>query len=208
MSRKRNNANTSGGSHVGSMLLLCLGLYGMALGEAVQRTLPFWPGISQTDAYYYPFVALLFVLLASLLILASLLTLSVNSLLVSGVFLLSLLPLCISLLPFLQRGFPSDINLWTTNWFLTYGGVVVALSLILLLRVKGVWPVLWRTVLVTAAGSAIAIAVLLVRGLADWEPSTPIPLFSLVGLLVGGMLIFTVTYWLTRKGREAGLEGW
>lgn len=207
MSSKRNAATTPGGSHVLSMLLFCLGLYGMTLGEAVQRVLPFWPGIEQTDAYYYPFLALVFVLFASLLILASLLTMSVHFLLVSGVFLLSLLPLGISLFPFLQRGFPTDLSLWTTNWFLIYGGVVVVLSLILLVRVKGIWPVLWRTVLLTAAGAAIAIAILLGRGPADWKPSTPLPIFSLISLLVGGVLIFTVILWLTSTGRKSGQTG-
>lgn len=207
MSSKRNAATTPGGSHILSMLLFCLGLYSMALGEAVQRVLPFWPGIAQTDAFYYPFVALVFVFLASLLILASLLALRVNVLLVSGVFLLSLLPLGISLLPFRKTGFPTTISLWTTNWFLIYGGVVVALSLILLVRVKGVWPVLWRTVLLTAAGAAIAIAILLGRGPADWKPSTPLPIFSLLSLLVGGGLIFTVIFWLTSTGRKPGQTG-
>ena len=203
MSSKRDNANTPDGSQVPGMSLLCLGLYGIALGEAVQRALLSWPGTAQNDASLTPlFLALFFVVGASLLLLVSLLLLKVHWLLVSGVLLLSLLA------PFVQgRLFPADVSVWTTNWFLTYGGAVVALNFILLGRVKGIWPVLWRTLLVTAAGAAIAITVLVVRGPADWEPPTARPVFALVSLLVGGVLILVVVYWLTRKGRASSLEG-
>jgi hypothetical protein len=120
-----------------------MGLYGIALGEAVQWALQFWPGTSQNDATFTPlFLALFLVVGASLLLLVSLLVLKVHWLLVIAAFLLSLLT------PFVQgRLFPADVTLWTTNWFLTYGGGVVVLSFILLGRLKGVRPVLWRTLL-------------------------------------------------------------
>lgn len=176
-----------------------MGLYGMALGEAVQWALQFWPGTSQNDATLTPlFLALFFVVGASLLVLASLLILKVHWLLVIGAFLLSLLA------PFVQgRLFPADKSLWTTNWFLTYGGGVVVLGFILLGRVKGVWPVLWRTLLVTAAGAAIPIAVLVLRGPADWEQPIASVVFPLVSLLVGAVLIRIVVILAHQKRQRA-----
>src|SRR5207248_692057 len=42
----------------------------------------------------------------------------------------------------------------------SFSGVMALLCLVLLSRLKHVWPVLWRTLLVTSAGAAIAIVVL------------------------------------------------
>jgi hypothetical protein len=181
------------------MSLLSMGLYGIALGEAVQWALQFWPGTSQNDATFTPlFLALFLVVGASLLLLVSLLVLKVHWLLVIAAFLLSLLT------PFVQgRLFPADVTLWTTNWFLTYGGGVVVLSFILLGRLKGVRPVLWRTLLVTAAGAAIPIAVLVLRGPADWQPPTASAVFPLVSLLVGGVLVCIVVIPAHQKRRRA-----
>ena len=204
MSSQRDNANTPGGSQVPSMSLpsmslLAMGLYGMALGEAVQWALQFWPGTSQNDATLTPlFLALFLVVGASLLLLYSLLILKVHWLLVIGAFLLSLLA------PFVQgRFFPADKSLWTTNWFLTYGSSVVVLGFILLGRVKGVWPVLCRTLLVTGAGAAIPIALLVLRGPADWEQPTASAVFPLVSLLVGGVLIRIVVILVHQKRQRA-----
>lgn len=86
----------------------------------------------------------------SLLILASLLCLRVHWLLVIAVLLLALLT------PYGEgRLFPTDPASWATTWFLTYGAVVVVLSLLLLGRRKGVWLALWRTLLVTGASAAM-----------------------------------------------------
>lgn len=201
MFRNGENANAPGRKQVQLMPLLALGFYGMALGEAIQLALRLWPGTLSNDLAWYPLLFGLFcVLLASLLILVSLLILKVHWLLVIGVLLLSLLASYVQ-----GRLFPADVSYWITYWFLTYGGVVVVLSLILLGRVKGIWPALWRTMLVAGVGAAIPIAVMIVRGPVDWvDPQfgRPIILMS----LVVGALIPIVGYWFTKRVREHSFQ--
>ena len=159
MSSKRDNANAPVGTQVLPLSPLAMGLYGMVLGEATQLADTFGKTI-ETDISIGPFfIGLFFVIVASLLILVSLLSLKVHWLLVSGVFSLSLLA------SFVQGMlFPTNPAYWALFWFLTYGSVVVLLSLILLSRVKGVWPALWRLLLVTGVGATIASAVVVAHG--------------------------------------------
>ena len=136
MSSASENAKAPAGTPVLGMVLLSIGLYAMVLGWTVPLALLSWPGAMGNDSSLGVLVQALFLFVGgSLLILASLLCLKVHWLLVIGVLLLALLA------PFVQgRLFPTDPASWATNWFLTYGAVVVVLSLILLGRVKGVWP--------------------------------------------------------------------
>jgi hypothetical protein len=188
MSSTRDNANAPRGTPVLRMSLLAMGLYGMVLGEATQLVDQFGRPI-ETDISIGPFfIGLFFVIVASLLILASLFSLKVHWLLVIGVLPLSLLA------SFVQgRLFPTNPGYWATLWFLTYGSVVVVLSLILLGRVKGVWPALWRVLLVTGAGAAIASAVVVAHGPDGWA--------FLVSVVVG-VLILIVESRLTTTVRD------
>ncbi len=184
---------------LGMALLLSLGLYGVALGEAFLLALLLWPNAMQDNAFMgIGFLAMSFINMASLLVLGSLISVRVHWLLAIGVFLLSLLAAF-----GLVWLFPSDR---TIVFSLTYGGVVVVLSLILLGRVKGVWSALWRTLLVAGAGAAITIAVVVARGPDAWKyPPNGLDVV-LVSLGVGA-LILIVGYWFARSGRKPVLQG-
>jgi hypothetical protein len=202
MVRNREKASTPGGTQVPGMSLLAMGLYGVVIGETIQLALRLWPGALENDLSWYPLLfALLFILIGSLMILASLLRAKVHVLLVIGVFLLSLLASYVQ-----GKLFPTDASYWTTYWFLTYGGVVVLLCMILLSRVKGIWPYLWRTLLNAGVGAAIPITVMIVLGRGEWVD----PLFGrdimLISLVLGG-LIPIVAHWFTTKRREHSLQG-
>ena len=179
-------------------LLLSMGLYVVALGEAFLVALLLWPNAMQDNAFMtIGFLAMIFILMGSFLVLGSLISMKVHWLLAIGVFLLSLLA------AFVQGWlFPSNQTI--VFWFLTYGGVVVLLSLILLGRVKGVWSALWRTLLVASVGATIVIAVLVARGPDDWK-YPPDGLDVLLLSLGVGALILIVGYWFARKGRPSRL---
>lgn len=148
----------------------------------------------QNDVFLWPFfLATGLVFLASVLILASFPGLKVHWLLVVGTFLISLLA------AYVQGWlFPNDPTYGTAYWSLTYDGTVLVLSLCLLGRVKGAWPVLWRTLLAAGAGVALPIAFLIIRGSGDWEA----PLYGLdvqLMSLVFGVLTPVAGYWLSKQ---------
>jgi hypothetical protein len=182
----KDTPNAPGQIPVLSRSLLAMGLYAMVLAEATQLADTFLWTI-ETDIVIGPlFLGLFFVLVASLLMLVSLLSLKVHWLLVIGVVPLALLA------SFVQgRLFPTNPRYWAPFWFLTYGSVVVLLSLILLGRVKGMGPVLWRILLVTGAGAAMAFAVQFALRPEGW---------TLLISLVIGVLILIVEGW---KGRQS-----
>jgi hypothetical protein len=193
MSSTRDTPNAPGERAVLSRSLLALGLYALVLGEATQLAdTVVWT--IETDLMIGPFfLGLFLILVASLLILVSLLSLKVHWLLVMGVVPLALLA------SFVQgRLFPTNPAYWAAYWFLTFGSVVVALSLILLGRVKGIWPALWRVLLVTGAGAAIALAVQLIHGPDGW---------TLLISLVVGVLILIVEGWKGRQSPEPSGNG-
>src|SRR5258706_16420997 len=210
MSSKSDNAKAPAGTKVPGMVLLSLGLYGMVLGWTVPLALLSWPGAMGNDSSFEGlFLALVLLVGGSLLILASLLCLKVHWLLVIGVLLLALLA------PYVQgKLFPTDPASWATNWFLTYGAVVVVLSLILLGRVKRLWPALWRTLLVTGASAAIVSAVAYIcaqvaaagPGSINGQPPAGSPVYPLTSLFVGSIAILLIVSWLTRKGRASSLS--
>ncbi len=183
---------------LGMALLLSLGLYGVALGEAFLLALLLWPNALQEDPFLgVVFLAMGFIAMASLLVLGSLISANVHWLLALGVFLLSLLAAF-----GLGWLFPSQQPL---VFLLTYGVVVVVLSLIPLVRVKGVWAALWRPLLVAGAGAASAIAVLVARGPDAWRyPPNGVDV-ALVSLGVGA-LILIVGYWFARSSRKSILQ--
>ena len=206
------NAKTqvSGGSHVPDTILLSIGLYAFVLGLTVPLALMSWPGAWSNDASLTVllFAVILFVG-GCLLILVSLLSFKVHWLLVLGVFVLAFIA------PYVQgRLFPADPAYWAQNWFLTFGAVVLVLSLILLSRVRGIWPALWRTLLVTGISAGIVFAVAFVCGQVAASGSGPIngqpppgsPVYPIVCFLVGSLDILVICFWLTRKGRESGLS--
>lgn len=197
----RNKSNGAGRTQVLSRTLLSLGLYGVALGEALWLALLFWPYVLQNDVFLWPFfLAKGLVFLASVLILLSFPGLRVQWLMAVGTFL-------ISLLAAYGQGwlFPNDPTYGTAYWSLTYGGAVVVPSLILLGRVKGAWPVLWRTLFVTGAGVAIPIVFLVIRGPGDWEAPLSGLDVQLVSLVVG-VLIPIAGYRLNRTVGKPGLH--
>ncbi len=210
MSNMSENAKVPAGTQVLGMVLLSMGLYAMVLGWTVPLALLSWPGAMANDSSFGVLFQALFLFVGgSLLILASLLCLKVHWLLVIGVLLLALLA------PFVQgKLFPTDPASWATNWFLTYGAVVVVLSLSLLGRAKGVWPAMWRTLLVTGASAAIVYAVAYIcaqvaiagPGPSNGQPPAGSPVYPLASLLVGSVDILLIAYWLVRKGRESSLS--
>src|SRR5450759_1258895 len=120
----RKKANGAGKTQVLSRTLLSLGLYGVALGEALWLALLFWPYVLQNDVFLWPFfLATGLVFVASVLILLSLPGLQVHWLLAVGTLLISLLVAS-------GQGllFPNDPTYGTAYWSLTYGGAVVVLS--------------------------------------------------------------------------------
>jgi hypothetical protein len=204
MSNMSENAKAPAGPQVLGMVLLSMGLYAMVLGLTVPLALLSWPGAWSNDASL-GLLLLAVVLLVSgcLLILVSLLCLKVHWLLVIGLLLVALIA------PYVQgRLFPADPAYWAQNWFLTFGVVVLVLSLILMSRVKGVWPALWRTLLVTAVSSGIIVAVAYVcaqvaaagPGPINGRPPAGSPVYPIVSLLVGSLDVLIIVYWLTRKG--------
>lgn len=210
MSSTSDNVKAPGQTQVTGMALFSLGLYGMVLGWTVPLALLSWPGAMGNDASGGLLLLALFLFVGgSLLVLVSLLSLKVHWLLFIGVLVLALLA------PFLQgKLFPTNPAFWARNWFLTFGGVVALLSFILIGRVKGVWPALWRTLLVTGASAAIIVAVAIASavvaaqgpGSTNGVPPPSSPVFPLAGFLLGGADLFLVVYWLSRMGRESGLS--
>ena len=211
MSSISDNTKAPGGRQVLGMVLLSMGLYAMVLGLTVPLALLSWPGAGSNDASLsLLLLAVLLLVGGCLLILVSLFCLKVHWLLVIGVLLIALLA------PYVQGSlFPTGPASWAPNWFLTFGGVVLVLSLILLGRVRGIWAILWRTLLVTAVSAAIVYAVAYICGQVAAAGSGPIngqpppgsPVYPLVSLLVGSVDILIIFYWLTRKGIEPSVSG-
>jgi len=210
MSSISDNAKAPAGRQVLGMVLLSMGLYAVVFGLTVPLALASWPGAGSNDATFGVIILALFLLFGgSLLFLVSLLFLKVHWLLIIGMLLLALLAAYVQ-----GRLFPAGPAYWATNWFLTFGIVVLVLSFILLSRVPGIWPALWRTLLVTGVSAAIVYAVAYICGQVAAAGSGPINgqpppgslVYLLVSLLVGSIDILIIVYWLTRKGMEPGLS--
>ena len=207
MSSKSDNARAPARTQVLGMVLLSMGLYAMVLGWTVPLALLSWPGAMANDSSFSLYFLSLFLLFSGgLLILGSLLCLKVHWLLVIGVFLVALI------VPYLEgRLFPTDPGSWGPIWFLTYAVVVLVLSLILLGRVRGIWPVLWRTLLVTGVSAVIVYAAAYVSaqiaaagpGPIHGNPPAGSPIYPLTSLLVGSIAILIIAYWFRRSGRES-----
>jgi hypothetical protein len=210
MSSISNKAKAPAKTQVLGMVLLSMGLYGMVLGLTVPLALLSWSGAMENDSSLDVLVlAVVLFVGGSLLFLASLFCLKVHWLLVIGMLLLSLLA------PYIQGWlFPTDPAHWATNWFLTYGVVMLVLSFILLSRVKGIWPTLWRTLLVTGACASIVFAVAYIcaqvaatgPGPTNGNPPAGSPVYPLASVLVGSIDILLIVYWLTRKSKETSLS--
>jgi len=210
MSSKSNNTKAPTGRQVLGMVLLSMGLYAIVLGLTIPLALLSWPGAGSNDASFSFLLLVVFLFVGGILLfLVSLFCLKVHWLLVIGVLLVALLA------PYVQgRLFPAGPAYWATNWFLTFGIVVLVLSFILLSRVPGIWPALWRTLLVTGVSAAIVYAVAYICGQVAAAGSGPINgqpppgslVYLLVSLLVGSIDILIIVYWLTRKGMEPGLS--
>jgi hypothetical protein len=206
MSSISDNAKAPAGRQVLGMVLLSMGLYAMVLGLTVGLALASWPGAGANDATFGVIILALFLLFGgSLLFLVSLLFLKVHWLLIIGMLLLAVLA------AFVQgRLFPAGPAYGSTNWILTFGSTVLVLSFILLSRVRGIWPALWRTLLVTGASAAIIFAVAYVcaqfaaagSGPINGQPPPGSPVYPLASVIVGSVDILLVVYWLTRKGIE------
>ena len=200
----------SGGSQLPGMILLSIGLYALVLGLTVPLALMSWPGAWSNDASLIDLLLAVILLVGGcMLILVSLLFLKVHWLLVLGILPLALIA------PYVQgRLFPADAAYWAQNWFLTFGVVVLVLSLILLTRIRGIWPALWRTLLVTGISAAIVFAVAYVcgqvaasgSGSINGQPPPGSPVYPIVSLLVGSLDILVIYFWLTRRGRASGLS--
>src|SRR5258707_5112360 len=151
MSRDGNRANTPAGAQISGLLLLSIGLYGIVLGEAFQLLLELglWPGALTNDAFMAPlFLSLGLIFVASILVLAGLCCLKVHWLVALGTFLLALLVAYVQ-----GQLFPTNPASYSLYWFLTYGGILVILSFFSLAPLKGVWPLLWRMLLVNRGGA-------------------------------------------------------
>lgn len=206
MSSKSDNTKASAGRQVPGMVLLSMGIYAIVLGLTVPLALLSWPGAGSNDASLgLLLLAVVLLVGGSLLILVSLFCLKVHWLLIIGVLLIALLA------PYVQgRLFPSGLASWASNWFLTFGVVVLVLSFILLSRVKGIWASLWRTLLVTGVSAAIVYAVAYVcgqvaaagSGSINGQPPPGSPVYPLVSVLVGILDILIIFFWLTRKDME------
>jgi len=207
MSSKSDNARAPAGLQVLSMGLLSMGLYAMVLGWTVPLALLSWPGAMANDSSFDLYFLSLFLLFSGgLLILGSLLCLQVHWLLVIGVLLVALI------VPYLEgRLFPTDPASWGPIWFLTYAVVVLVLSLILLGRIRGIWPVLWRTLLVTGVSAGIVYATASVSahiaaagpGPMHGNPPPGSPMYPLTSVLVGSLDILILAEWFSRRGRES-----
>jgi len=199
-------------TQVAGMVLLSLGLYVIVLGLTVPLALLSWPRAMEYDASFgLGFLAFYLLIGGSLLFLVSLLFLKVYWPLLIGVLVLALLA------PYVGGWFPTY----------TYGGAVLIVGLIVLARVKGLWPTLWRTLLVTGASAAVIFAVAYGCGqvaaagpgatpLGNAPPSSPV--YPLASWLVGGIDTLIIVYWLTRRGhalrsrstvsKDADQRGW
>ena len=208
MSSKSDIARTPVGIQMLGMILLSMGLYIMVLGWTVPLALLSWPGATGNDSSWGPFVLSWFLLFSGgLLILGSLLCWKVHGLLVFGVFLVALITLYLE-----DRLFPTGpISLWGPIWFLTYAVVVLGSSLFLLGRVHGIWPALWRTLLVTGVSAAIVYTAAYINaqiaaagpGSMNGNPPPGSLIYPLTSLLVASIDILIIAYWFTRKGRES-----
>jgi len=211
MSSKSDNTKAPGGRQVLGMILLSMGLYTMVLGWTIPLALLSWPGAGSNDASL-GLILLSEALLVGggLLLLVSLFFLIQPWLLVLGMLLLSVLA------AFVQRWlFPAAEPYASINWILTFGGAALVLSCILLLsRIRGIWSVLWRTMLVTGVSAAIVYAVAYVCGQVAATGSGPIngqpppgsPVYPLVSVLVGILDILIIFFWLTRKDMEPAYQ--
>lgn len=182
-------------TQVAGMVLLSLGLYVIVLGLTIPSALLSWPRANEYDASLGLSLLAFFLLIGgSLLFLVSLLILKVYWLLPIGVVVLALLAHYVG------------------GWFPTYtfGGAVLVVGLIVLARVKGLWPTLWRTLLVTGVSAAVIFAVAYGCGqvaaagtgaspLGAAPPSSPV--YPLASWIVGGIDILIIVFWLTRRGR-------
>ncbi len=202
MVKNRVNASTPGKFQELSMSLLAMGIYGILVGETILMALSFWPGTLENDLAAYPLLfSLFFIIVASLLLLISLLILKVHVLLVIGAFLLALLA------SFVQgKIFPTDASLWTTFWFLTYGSVTALMSLIILILKRDIWPILWPTLLVAGVCAAIPITFLILQGPVEWLGPKWGRDIIIMSLLVGGIIPIAV-YWFTKTRREHTFQG-
>ncbi len=183
---------------IGYALLLSLGLYFLVLGGgAIYLLAPLLlpPTIVQNDTPFFAIgiQALVFVFLGGLMVPGGLIGLkAIHWLVAIGMLLLSLLAAFGPelLLP------PQDIPVSPIT---TFGGVMVLLSLVLLSRLKRVWPVLWRTLLVASAGAAIDIVVLF------W-PSPPGVYASQYLNTAMVVIILIVGYWFASQASLPELE--
>ncbi len=203
MSRDGNRANTPAGAQISGLLLLSIGLYGIVLGEAFQLLLELglWPGALTNDAFMAPlFLSLGLIFVASILVLAGLCCLKVHWLVALGTFLLALLVAYVQ-----GQLFPTNPASYSLYWFLTYGGIVVILSFLSLAPVKGVWPLLWRMLLVTGAGAGITLAFFVARGSNDWI-FFPGGFDVMLVTIIVGALIPIVGYRFAATGRERTLS--
>ncbi len=204
MSSVSKSARASDWRQVLGMILLSMGLYSIVLGLTVPLALMSWPGAWSNDASLTTFLLAVVLLVSGcLLMLVSLLLLKVHWLLVIGVLVLALIA------PYVQgKFFPGGPADWVPNWFLTFGSVVLVLSMILFARVRGIWGNLWRTLLVTGINVAIVYAVAYIcgqiaasgSGSINGQPPPGSPVFPIVSLLVGILDILIIYSWLTRKG--------
>jgi hypothetical protein len=206
MSSKSDIARALAGRQLPGMILFSMGLYAMVLGWTVPPALLSWPGATGNDSSWGPYILSLFLQFSGgLLMLGSLLYLKVHWQLVIGVFLVALIALYLE-----GRLFPTDpYSLWIPSGFLT-AVLVLVLSVILLVRVHGLWPDLWRTLLVTGVSAAIVyVAAYVSSQIAASGPGSTLgnpppgsPIYPLSSLLVGGIDILVIVYWLRRRGRE------
>jgi hypothetical protein len=204
MSSESDTARAPADLQVLGMVLLSMGLYAMVLGWTLPLALLSWPGAMANDSSFGLYFLSLFLLFSGgLLILGSLLCLKVHWLLVIGVLLVALVA------PYLEgKLFPTDPSAWGPLWFLTFAVVVLVLSFILLSRVRGIWPALWRTLLVTGVSAAIVYAAAYISGQmaatgpgpTNGYPPPGSPIYPLTSILVGGIDIVMILYWLKRKG--------
>lgn len=206
MSSKSGIARVPASQQVLGMVLFSLGLYALVLGWTVPPALLSWPGATGNDSAWGPYILSLFLQCSGgLLMLGSLLSLKVHWSSVMGVFVVALIALNLE-----GRFFPTDpYFLWRPFGFLT-AGIVLVLSLILLARVHGLWPALWRTLLVTGVSAAIVyVAAYVSAQIAAAGPGSTLgnpppgsPIYPLASVLVGGIDILVIAYWLKRRGGE------
>jgi hypothetical protein len=188
------------------MILLSMGLFAIVLGFTVPLALLSWPGAGSNDASFSIVLESIGLIIGGILMLiASLFFLIERWLLIMGMFLLSVLA------AFIQRWlFPASEPYASTNWILTFGGTALLLTFILIGRTRGIWPALWRTLLVTGVSAAIVYAVAYVcaqitasgSGPINEQPPPTSPVFPLVSLLVGSLDILIIYFWLMRRGKE------